>query len=260
MKKIYILLSFLTISASINAQNLVNNPTFNSGLTGWTAGFSTAYTLPALVAGDGSDSTNSVQYIPTATNGFFQEIPITAGSQLNISFWYKATGDGTDVRLWSNYKDAAGTVIYHGGTAASAVGDILRTENLYLPTSSVWVQHTVSVTTPANVTTLALSVRAYSGSTASFDQFSVTQAPLATNQNDIAGLDIYPNPVTGNVLNIKTAANETKTINIFDVLGKQVLNLTTESATVNVSSLNAGIYILKVTEDGKTATRKLMIK
>ena len=89
---------------------------------------------------------------------------------------------------------------------------------------------------------------------------TVTPSNLSTKQNDIVGLDIYPNPVTGNVLNIKTAANDTKTINIFDVLGKQVLNLTTESATVNVSNLNAGIYILKVTEDGKTATRKLMIK
>ena len=89
---------------------------------------------------------------------------------------------------------------------------------------------------------------------------SVTPTNLSVRQNDIAGLDIFPNPVTGNILNIKTTANDTKTINIFDVLGKQVLNLTTESATVNISNLNAGIYILKVTEDGKTATRKLMIK
>ena len=29
---------------------------------------------------------------------------------------------------------------------------------------------------------------------------------------------------------------------------------------VNVSKLTSGVYIVKVTEDGKTATRKLVIK
>ena len=83
---------------------------------------------------------------------------------------------------------------------------------------------------------------------------------LATVQNEIAGLDIFPNPVTGNILNIQTAANATKTVNVYDVLGKQVINVTTDNSTINVGNLNAGIYIVKVTEEGKTATRKLIVQ
>ncbi|MCZ8196207.1 MAG: T9SS type A sorting domain-containing protein [Flavobacterium sp.] len=259
MKKLYSLLALVAFSASVNAQNLVNNPTFDDGLNGWTAGFTTTYTLPTLVAGDGSDGANSVQYIPTATNGFYQEIPITAGAPLNISFWYKATGDGTDARIWSNYKDAAGTIIYQNGQS-SAVGDPLRTDNSYLPTSDVWVQHNISVTTPANVTVFALAVRAYNGGTVSFDQFSVTQTPLSVSQNAIAGLDIYPNPVTNGVLNINTTANDAKNVMIYDVLGKQVVNTTISGNTVNVANLKNGVYIVKITENGKTATRKLVIR
>ena len=46
---------------------------------------------------------------------------------------------------------------------------------------------------------------------------------------------------------------------IFDVLGKQVHQATTENS-VNISSLSPGIYVVKITEKGKTATRKLVVK
>ena len=83
---------------------------------------------------------------------------------------------------------------------------------------------------------------------------------LSVSKNNISGLSIYPNPVSGNILNIETAVNATKAVSIFDVLGKQVLNVTTDNTTVNVGNLNTGVYIVKITEDGKTATRKLVVR
>lgn len=82
----------------------------------------------------------------------------------------------------------------------------------------------------------------------------------AKNFDAIAGLSMYPNPVTGNVLNITSSANLAMNVAIFDVLGKQVINTKVTNNTVNVSSLNAGVYIVKITEDGKTATRKLVVR
>jgi hypothetical protein len=54
--------------------------------------------------------------------------------------------------------------------------------------------------------------------------------------------------------------NDTKTVVIYDVLGKKVLGTSVNEQAVNVSALNSGVYIVKVTEAGKTATRKLVIK
>ena len=51
-----------------------------------------------------------------------------------------------------------------------------------------------------------------------------------------------------------------KTVAIYDVLGKQVLNTVVTNETVNVSGLTSGVYIVKVTEEGKTATRKLVVR
>lgn len=88
----------------------------------------------------------------------------------------------------------------------------------------------------------------------------VTSDILRTNQNAIAGLRVYPNPVTNGTLFIETSANGEKTVAVFDVLGKKVLSTSTNDNAVNVGSLNAGVYIVQITEEGKTSSRKLVIR
>ena len=83
---------------------------------------------------------------------------------------------------------------------------------------------------------------------------------LAVNQNNIAGLKMYPNPVTNGTLFIETTANAEKTVTVFDVLGKQVLNTTLSNNSVNVSALHPGVYIVNITEEEKTASIKLVIR
>jgi hypothetical protein len=257
MKKLYTLL-FIAIAFAGNAQNLVTNPTFNDGLTGWTAGPTTSYILPTFVTADGSDSANSVKYTPTATTGFYQEIPVTAGSQLVISFYYKSSGDNTDSRIWSNYKDASDAIVYQD---AVITNDPLRTNNVYLPSAANWTLKTITVTAPAAVTKLVLAFRAYNGGTVSFDQISVVQTEaLTVKQNEISGLNMYPNPVKNGNLYITSDSNNAKSVAVYDILGKQVLNAKTSNNAVNVSNLKGGAYIVRITEEGKTDTRKLIIE
>ena len=78
--------------------------------------------------------------------------------------------------------------------------------------------------------------------------------------NAIDGLTMYPNPLRGNTLYFNSTANADMSVQIYDVLGKEVVNSKVMNNTVNVSGLNAGVYIVKVTEEGKTATRKLVIQ
>jgi predicted extracellular nuclease len=83
---------------------------------------------------------------------------------------------------------------------------------------------------------------------------------LAVNQNSIAGLSVFPNPVSNGVLYINSDANASRTVIVYDILGKQVVKTTTSNSAINVSALNAGVYMVKITEEGKTATRKLVIR
>jgi hypothetical protein len=43
-------------------------------------------------------------------------------------------------------------------------------------------------------------------------------------------------------------------------LGKRVLQTLISSKELNVSSLNPGVYIIKINEDNATATRKLIVR
>ncbi len=85
-------------------------------------------------------------------------------------------------------------------------------------------------------------------------------ALLSTQTNEIAGLKVYPNPVSNGVLHIESNLNTERTISLYNVLGKEVLNTTTSNNTINIANLNSGIYIVKITEGGKTATKKLVVK
>jgi hypothetical protein len=83
---------------------------------------------------------------------------------------------------------------------------------------------------------------------------------LSLNDNNISGLKMYPNPLKGNTLFLSSTANATMSVQIFDILGKEILKSNVTNNAVNVSGLNAGVYIVKIVEEGKTATRKLVIQ
>ena len=82
------------------------------------------------------------------------------------------------------------------------------------------------------------------------------------SNNTIAGFSIYPNPITNHMFTLTSASSEEKSVTVFNLLGKKVLETRFSGikSDINVSTINAGIYILKVTESGKTATKKLVIR
>ncbi|MEE9362587.1 MAG: T9SS type A sorting domain-containing protein [Cellulophaga sp.] len=78
--------------------------------------------------------------------------------------------------------------------------------------------------------------------------------------HDIDGFKLYPNPATNGKVYIQTAKNAEKKIFIYDVFGSKILETTIRGKELNVSDLDAGIYVLRVYENKKIATRKLIIK
>ncbi|HEX9981305.1 MAG TPA: T9SS type A sorting domain-containing protein [Flavobacterium sp.] len=89
---------------------------------------------------------------------------------------------------------------------------------------------------------------------------ALNSCSLTVGNNSIAGLNVYPNPVANGNLFVTSDSNSAKSVMIYDVLGKLVVKTTVSDQAINVSSLKGGVYIVKVTEEGKTATRKLVIR
>ena len=91
---------------------------------------------------------------------------------------------------------------------------------------------------------------------------AVNDFVLSVSEANILGFATYPNPITNKEFTISSSNSSVKNIIIFNVLGKKVLSTSFSGAksTIDVSAINSGIYILKVTEEGKTATKKLVIR
>ena len=81
-----------------------------------------------------------------------------------------------------------------------------------------------------------------------------------TSTGDIEGFKLYPNPTLNGKVFIETTLNAPKQVHVFDVLGTRVLQTTLLGNELNVSHLSKGVYILRVFEKDKVATRKLVIK
>lgn len=79
----------------------------------------------------------------------------------------------------------------------------------------------------------------------------------------IEGLQVYPNPTTTGKIYITTESNSnSREIELFDMLGKRVYATTLYNSNkeINLTNLNAGVYIIQIKENNATATRKLVIK
>ena len=79
-------------------------------------------------------------------------------------------------------------------------------------------------------------------------------------RGDIEGFNLYPNPVTNGKVYISTQRNAPKKIMIFDVFGTRIMETTILGKELNLSNLDAGVYVLRVFEQEKVATRKLIVK
>lgn len=73
-------------------------------------------------------------------------------------------------------------------------------------------------------------------------------------------MTVYPNPATNN-FTVNLGNDEKANIQLFNIVGQQVYSETiTGTAQVNVSNLNSGIYMLKVNQNGKVYTTKVVVR
>ena len=91
---------------------------------------------------------------------------------------------------------------------------------------------------------------------------AVNSFVLSVNKDSILGFATYPNPITNKRFTISSSNADLKEVSIFNVLGKEVFSTSFSglNKNIDVSAITSGVYILKVTEAGKTATKKLVVR
>lgn len=83
---------------------------------------------------------------------------------------------------------------------------------------------------------------------------------LSVANNQIDGFKMYPNPATNGKLTISSNNRIDKFVEIYNMIGKQVYSKTISgNETIDISGLNAGLYLVRVKEEGKIVTKKLQV-
>ncbi|MBV1922722.1 MAG: T9SS type A sorting domain-containing protein [Flavobacteriaceae bacterium] len=205
----------------------------------------------------------------------FGEVDLTGVSSPSISmdFILSINGDGTN----GNY-EGDGTVNESGSdrlriyvkdltnnteidlfnSTGSDLDDLVPTDGsgLYI---LEWQEGTADLLTGTTVQ-LVVEARVNSGGEVFFIDNIVFDGSLGANDLNNSKFSIYPNPATQGFVNITSQLNGDKEVAVYNVLGKQVINTTIANERLNIAGLSSGIYIVKVTQDNISATKKLVVK
>jgi len=263
MKKNYILT--LLITFCLTSVSFAQEMMLNGGLENWDS--DTAPTDWTKVEEITKESTEvyggsfSAKHVG-GTKDLGQTIAgIVAGNSYTITIWYKVVEkDATDSRIWSYWKDANGANVNDAATDGALRGP----DGGYLDNNGgVWSKYETTVIAPVGATQFYFELRTYSGAVTYWDDISfVNNTTASVKENQINGFKTYPNPVSNGRFTITSSNSDEKEISIFNILGRQMVSqsFSGTSRSIEVNSLNTGVYILKVKEGNNVATKKLVIR
>jgi hypothetical protein len=80
---------------------------------------------------------------------------------------------------------------------------------------------------------------------------------VAIGESDLDnGITVFPNPTTGK-LNI-TSSEKIETIEVYDVLGREVLTVKEPSSEIDLSILQTGVYVIRLQTKKGISVRKVL--
>lgn len=280
MKKIYFLLLTLLISAASIGQDMVLTGVFDGPLTGGVPKLIEIYVINDIpdLSLYGVESANNGAASAGVAEYTFPADAKTAGSYIYLGFDNNAGVDfltyfGVALDYNNNVANNNGDdaiLLYKNATVIDVFG-VVGTDGTgeAWETLDGWAYR--SNNTGPDGSTFVLGSWTFSGIDAadgcatnatctSVYPIGTYTTTLSVNKNSIDNFKIFPNPTSLGFVNISSKNSAAMTVNVYDVLGKQVLNKTVSNNRLNVASLNSGVYIMKISQDNATITKKLVIK
>jgi len=88
--------------------------------------------------------------------------------------------------------------------------------------------------------------------------FSNSTPTLSISNIEISGYKVFPNPATDRLTIM--ADDNIENIQVYNLLGQQLININSVNnrATLNISKLNQGIYVVRTTVDGAIGTKRFI--
>ncbi len=293
MRKIYTLIAGILLAGTASAQLVNGNfeaafttpfPTFPnvSETAGWGTGIFKSQTA---MPGEGAQAANLTTVLDAplaAAVGFTsdtiagtisQEIngPLSNPSAVSVSLKFKYAPVESDTACF--------VIEIYDTLFVGVADDVLLFQGVTIFTGNVstWTDRTIPVIaasgmgTPNQIFLLSSSsigsvfngfILPRVGSELQLDAITMSTGSSANvEENNIANSVIYPNP-TSDVLNFNVKGTEATSINIYSLDGKLLLSQDANGAagSVNVSSLNAGMYIYQIATTSGESVKSTFVK
>jgi hypothetical protein len=232
--------SFTTVATGCYCASV---PTSNdgSGITNATVG-----TTPFVIA--------DVMYV----NNTATAVAVEPGTNTNVQLTF-ATGYTYDINVWIDFNndfdfDDAGELV-KTGIACTNVNPNTVDASFLMPLTAPTGAHRMRIGTAD--TGQVPPAPCYSGSYGVTLDFTV-DTTLGSNSFDTSNFVAYPNPVK-DVLNL-SYKSEISNVKVINLLGQEVVNAkaNTNDVQVDMSALNAGVYIVNVTVDDTVHSIKVI--
>ena len=128
--------------------------------------------------------------------------------------------------------------------------------------SNNWVSAYSTTFTPVNANKVRLYITRVDADSPvkmfEIEVYGKTLNPLPISEEVVQGFKVYPNPCN-NQLKIEGFSISSNKVEVYNVSGKLVLSVSGNSeGVIDVSDLNAGVYILKTDFDGKIITQRFI--
>ena len=83
---------------------------------------------------------------------------------------------------------------------------------------------------------------------------------LGVDDNFADQVQLYPNPVIDGMVTINTPFAGSKQVTVYDTLGKKLIHSEINGNQLDLASLQGGVYLLQLTQNGISVTKKLVVK
>ncbi|MGJ8591876.1 MAG: T9SS type A sorting domain-containing protein [Aquaticitalea sp.] len=206
------------------------------------------------LVGTASEFNGVLQFVPS------QNATVTAGATITP----QVVSIATLLSDWENYESELvrinnATFADAGGIfAASSDYDLMDGATINFRTNFSEADY-IGQTIPTGANPVVGFISEFGGNP-QITARSMSDLTLSIGSFESNVFNVYPNPTSLGYVNITSNNTSAMTVSVFDVLGKSVLNQTISNDRLNVSTLKTGIYIVKISQDNATVTKKLVIR
>ena len=234
--------------------SMFSNAYTNVAVDTWRTVWSSANLTDLQIAGNDTKKYSALNFVGVETVN--SQINATNMQYFHVDAW---TPNMTTFRV--KLVDFGANGVYQG-----TPNDDTEFELSYTPVLNQWNGYDIplssftGLTSRAHIAQLIFSGNPAGAGTVFIDNVYFSNTPLASATFNLADVKMFPNP-SSDVVTI-TAKKVIDSIAVYSVIGQEIkqINPNADSVVLDIADLQAGIYVVKVTADGATATSRLIKK